>query len=178
MDLSIKERISYILQLRILQKLSGPSEYSDYENKITALVNGYKLHYSDIIEELSDEEFPEEDSSIVLDILEMYRGVIYSYLELKKSGTIKTLSDEDIIFHGFDGNEETGYLCYARYFIFDLNRYDEIKEHCDQTLNAHTNTLSTYKEMLTKWKSVSQSQRYHMPEDVIISLLKLGRWMF
>ena len=109
--LTPKERASFIFQLRILQKLSDSSEFSDYEAKIVALERGYELHYSDVFDMLYDEGLSADECRSVLDILEMYRGIIFSYKQLKET----SLTDEQVKFPGFDGNFEAKHP----YLVFD-----------------------------------------------------------
>jgi hypothetical protein len=54
MELSIKERLGFIYQLRILEALY-PDEANHYANHRTALEEGYALHYDWIVEHLHEE---------------------------------------------------------------------------------------------------------------------------
>ena len=69
--LTAKERLSYALQLRILEKLSPDDD--TLKNLKTAIEEGYTIHYQDLFEILSN-ELSLEDCRFVLDVLEMYRG--------------------------------------------------------------------------------------------------------
>ena len=171
-ELSKKERVSFIHQLQILQKLSDPSEFTYYENKIKALKYGFTLHYSDILDVIYDEELPPEKCQEVLDILEMYRGIIYSYIGLKREKKDISLTDENVKFPGFDGNNECEQMAYVKYFIDDLDRYSEIQELSNKYYNSHSRMLSRYKNMLLKWKQFESLQnRYLMNEEQIKELL-------
>ncbi|GAB6009888.1 YfbU family protein [Dysgonomonas reticulitermitis] len=173
-NLSKQERLSYILQLKILQKLSDPSESSHYENQITALERGFALHYQDIFEILSEEELSPEDCQEVLDILEMYRGIIYSYEGLKREGIEITLKDDDVKFPGFDGNHEYKQMAYVKYFIDDLDRFSEIQNLSNGYYNSHSGMLRKYKAMLIKWNEYnSLPNRYLMNEEQIRKLLSI-----
>lgn len=172
--LSIKERLSYVLQLRTLQKLSDDEyERNEYETIITALLHGYTLHYNDIFGEFYEKELSEDECRYVLSILEMYRGIIYSYLDLQKHGNLKKLVESDIVFPGFDGNDdkECSYMGYARYFVRDLGRYDEIKDRTLDDFNSHMPTIDLYNRMLAIWKQKDQMRRYKMSEEEIQELL-------
>lgn len=178
-QLSLKERLSLVLQYRILQKLSqDSSDYLDYENKINALLNGFELHYNDLFEEFSEETLSTEECRKVLDILEMYRGIIFSFLRISKESSSIKLKEDDVRFPGFDGNNETKYWSYAKYFIEDLERYDEIKQFSKGDYNSHTKTLERYFNMLSSWNKLQPEDRYCMTESQIEELLKLGRWLF
>lgn len=175
MELSKKDRLILVNQYRILQKLSTEGyEINDYESKITALLNGYTLHYEDLFDEFSETELSKEESRYVLDVLELYRAIIFSYCRLCGENSVSKLSDKDILFPGFDGNEESQYLSYARYFIEDLGRYDEIKQYCaEPDFNSHMNTTYRYKSMLEKLSHIDVPKRYCMSEEQLINILGL-----
>lgn len=175
MELSKKDRLILVNQYRILQKLSKEGyEIEDYETKINALLNGYILHYEDLFDEFSETELSVEESRYVLDVLELYRAIIFSYNRLCGENLITKLTDKDIAFPGFDGNDECQYLSYARYFIEDLGRYDEIKQYCaERDLNSHMNTTARYKNMLADFSNIENRYRYCMSEEQILKLLRL-----
>lgn len=172
-ELSLKERLSLVLQLRTLQKLSDDYEKDDYENMITALLHGYTLHYGDLFNEFYEKELSIDECRYVLEILEMYRGIIYSFINLERNGVINNLKEQDIMFPGFDGNDEkeSSYMGYARYFVKDLGRYDEIKDRAKDDFNSHINMCDKYNRMLAIWNSFDNLHRYKMNEETIIKLL-------
>ena len=165
------DRAKFIYLLKIL-KNQGDTDY-DYDNMIKALQCGFCLHYRDVFDCLYDEEISAEGCQEVLDILEMYRGIIYSYNNLKREGLLKTLKDDDVRFKGFDGNNETKQMSYATYFIVDLERYAEIEDLSHGYYNSHIQMLSKYRSMLAKWEEYkSIKNRYMMNEQQILALLK------
>ena len=172
-ELTLKERLSLVLQLRTLQKLSDDYENETYENQITALLHGYTLHYGDLFNEFYEDELSIEECRYVLSILEMYRGIIYSYTELERRGALKSIRKEDVAFPGFDGNDdkECSYMGYARYFVKDLGRYDEINNNNMDDFNSHMPMCGTYDRMLTKWNTLDSVGRYKMNEETIKELL-------
>ena len=169
------ERQSLINQYRILQKLtSDEREQKDYENKITALASGYELHYQEALEDISEESLSSDACREVLDILEMFRGITYSYMHIENKNP--TLQKDRIRFAGFDGNYETKQMLYCRYFIHDLERYSEIEELCGERFdyNSHCGMLSTYRQMLQTWNQYRRQldNPYMMTEEQISQLLK------
>lgn len=165
------ERAKFIYLFKIL-KNQGDEDY-DYENMIKALQYGFELHYSDVFECLYDEELKAEECREVLDILEMYRGIIYSYNSLKQKGKIGTLTEEEVRFPGFDGNNEGKQMSYADYFIKDLDRYSEIEELSHGYYNSHCPMLHRYRSMLKKWEAYQTlPNRYMMNEQQIKDLIK------
>ncbi|RZQ54925.1 hypothetical protein C1E23_01170 [Pseudoalteromonas phenolica] len=150
LDLTLKERLSFINQYLILEKLY-PEEAEHYATLRKALQEGYKNHYRDLVYNLSP-EMPVEDCKEVLEILSMYRAITWSYMDI----TGKKEIVHDYQFKGFDGNEEAEQLAYASYFIFDLDRFRELlydKEYRD--FNSHFPTLARYRRMLKVWEEVA-----------------------
>ena len=97
MELSKKDRLILVNQYRILQKLSTEGyEIADYETKITALLNGFTLHYEDLFVEFSENELSKEESRYVLDVLELYRGIVFSYIRLCGENAVSKLTDDDV----------------------------------------------------------------------------------
>ena len=171
-QLTKTERAQFIYLLKIL-KNQGDQEY-DYDNLIKALQYGFELHYIDVFECLFDEELSADQCKEVLDILEMYRGIIYSYINLKREGKQGSLTDNDVTFKGFDGNNETKQLSYTNYFIKDLDRYSEIEELSHGYYNSHQPMLPRYRAMLAKWEEYKKlPNRYLMNEQQITDLLKI-----
>ncbi len=87
-----------------------------------------------------------------------------------------TLKDKEIMFPGFDGNNEYKQLSYVRYFIVDLDRYSEIQElnHTDN-YNSHARMLYKYRKMLEKWNKFVQDRslnQYLLSESQIRSLIE------
>jgi uncharacterized protein YfbU (UPF0304 family) len=137
MDPTIVERVIIANQLKILEKLY-PEEAKYYAAHRTAIENGYKFHYDDLVTYFLH-EMPEEESQEVLNILSMYRALTFSYQRLDDRTGI---SKDDIRFEGFDGNEEGSQYLYAKYFIIELDRFEELKygqEYPD--FNSHANRL-------------------------------------
>ena len=152
-------------------KNQGDPDY-DYDNLIKALQYGFELHYNEVFECLFDEELSAEECREVLDILEMYRGIIYSYNDLKQKGKLESLTDDDVKFIGFDGNNEGKLMLYTDYFIKDLDRYSEIEELSHGYYNSHCQMLHKYRAMLRKWEGYKMlPNRYMMNEQQIKDLL-------
>lgn len=171
-SLSKKERLQYIYLLKILEKLY-PKECPEYANYRKALEQGFTLDYEEMMKEVSEEELSVEDCKEVRAILEMYRGIIYSYRALKEDIGSISLKDEDVKFPGFDGNNETKQMLYVEYFIKDLGRYSEIQDLSNNYYNSHREMLGKYRSMLKTWDSYqSLGNRYLMKEKEIRKLLE------
>ena len=103
MNLSKTERLMLANQFQLLS-----TQDNDYFGKerclqfVTILMDGYELLYDEIFSGMN-EEVSAETCRFVLDVLSMYRTISNCFYRLPE----KTLTEEDIAFAGFDGNEET-----------------------------------------------------------------------
>tara|TARA_R110001599_G_scaffold153651_1_gene338958 strand:- start:2751 stop:3239 length:489 start_codon:yes stop_codon:yes gene_type:complete len=157
------KRYELINQLLILEKLY-PEEADYYAKNRKALENGYELHYSWLTENISD-GLSEEECKEVLDILDMYRSITFSWQRLHEGEELP----ENLKFQGFDGNNETALMGYVQYFIIDLGRFDELtygKEH--PYFNSHGHMLGQYRRMLSVWKQYGLD----LTEDQITSIME------
>ncbi len=154
MDLSKKDRLIIANQLKILEKLY-PEEAKEYSNQRKAVEQGYKIHYSRLVEWLY-EEMSVDESEEILEILEMYRAITFSY---NKTEDKEGLKESEIGFLGFDGNSEGKQLAYATYFILDLGRYGELRgDLVFPDFNSHGSMcVEDYRRMLAIWKKYEKS---------------------
>jgi uncharacterized protein YfbU (UPF0304 family) len=167
MKLDKKERLKFSYMLKILEKLY-PEEQDYYATHRKAIEEGYELHYEWLTEHLY-EGLTEAQCREVLDILDMYRGIIFSFNAIKEP---KKITADNVAFPGFDGNNETLQMTYAQYFIQDLGRYKEIEESNGGYFNSHSHTLGRYRAMLQKWNSLEQDVKYKMSEETLLDLVK------
>ncbi len=168
MELTRMERLIISNQLKILESLY-PQEEEYYANQRKAIENGYKLHYDSIFVNISKDEMSEEDCQEILNILDMYRAITFSYEKLSDKNGI---NEEDIVFKGFDGHNETNKYLYTNYFIFDLKRFDELKYGQEfPDFSSHVEMLDTYKKMLNIWNKYPN--KHNIDKNQIIELLKV-----
>lgn len=140
-------RLILLNQFEILSKLEPEENY--YSRCRDILQNGYEYLYSDIKKHISD-PMPSKDGEFVFDVLQMYREITTSYNRLKdKEG----LTEEDIAFQGFDGNEEVKYYLFTCFLIEDDNRFIELKENPYFSLNSHCDKIHEYSRMLNVWQT-------------------------
>lgn len=168
MKLDKKERLQLSFTLKILEKLY-PEEKEYYANHRKAIEDGYELHYDWITEHLS-EGLTKEECSEVLDILDMYSSLYFSFKKLKNP---ESLNLDNVKFPGFDGNNETMQMAYTKYFIEDLDRFGEIQEIANGYYNSHMRLIPKYKKMLEKWKTYDYPKRYELNENEIKELIKI-----
>ncbi|WP_144499262.1 YfbU family protein [Bacillus sp. FDAARGOS_235] len=164
MKLTKSERLILINQYTILGKLYPEDKTHSYNKEI--LINGYTSNYDELFDGLH-EDVPEEVCKEVWDILQMHRSLKFSFDDLEDKGDLK---ENDIKFQGFDGNDETDYMVYAKFIIHDMDRYKELKnEHCDY--NTHFPTLSKYKRMVSNWKNISDRYNNKLSLEQLKSII-------
>ena len=149
MELTKKERLILSNQFKILEKLY-PEEADFYSVQREAIEEGFALHYDDAVK-LFAEEMTNEECKEVIDILDMFRALHYSYENLD-SEEKDEIDEYKIEFHGFDGNNETKQMAYTEYFINKLDRFEELRDNSEfPDYNSHSRVLSEYRRMYNKW---------------------------
>ena len=167
MELTKIERLSLINQYLILEKLY-PEEQEHYSELRQALENGYTLHYSWCFDFLSD-DMPIDECKKVLDILDLYRSITYSDMDLKN---VEITKHHYFKFSGFDGNNEPEYMGYTDFFIKKLGRFDELLyDNPNRSFNSHCPMLPKYERMLNVWKH-EINKNYQLSSDQILLLLE------
>lgn len=152
--ISLKERLSLVLQLRILEKLSvDEHERAEYAQQITLLTSGYELHYRDLVEWF-DVGFSARWCREVIDILSMFADLNWAFDNMSAEQQA-TVDRHAITFIGFDGNNETPQMAYAKFFMFDMDRFQSLHKQGQETgLNSHCPMLPAYRRMLGMFRTI------------------------
>ena len=152
------ERLLLSNQLKILKALD-PHEADYYETRARALDEGYELHFDELFDYIYD-VFPRDKCKWVLQVLQMHRMMWYAWEKYKPEDVPK----QDIVFRGFDGNDEGSYYGYVVFFIEGLGRFRELRENVAYgDLNSHSPTLDRYQRMLNEWEL--SSDKYNLTID-------------
>lgn len=164
--LSKHQRLVLTNQFLILEKLY-PDESDYYSRHRQAIQEGYELHYDWIYENLP-EGISKAECQQILNILDMYRAIHFSSTKFE----VDEISDHPWLeFRGFDGNEETSYMSYVRYFILDLGRYEELKYNQEfPNFNSHMPTIDKYNRMNSKWQEFEKA--FELTQEQLISILE------
>jgi|SRR6476619_1983571 len=162
MQMTMVDRLILSNQYRILEALY-PDERDAYARSRTAIEGGYTLHYSDLAECLNDELSPQQCEEVG-DILEMFRSLQAGYQKLTdKSGVER----HALVFPGFEGHNESGYLNYAHYLIKRGGGQDYL-ESADADLNSARPLLDCYRGMLQVWRPMKSRP---LSKDQILTIL-------
>ena len=68
-------------------------------------------------------------------------------------------------------NNETMYMAYTKYFIEDLDRFNEIRESTNGYYNSHMRMIPKYEKMLIKWKEFKVDYTYQLTEEQVTELI-------
>jgi len=163
--LSDRDRLMLVNQFSILKAIE---KTKDYDEVIQVLREGYEIFYREGLLGLHD-PVSDSDCRFVLDVLSLYRAI-----ELYKE---QTPSDKDARkapwahFLGFDGNNESGYMSFARFLIKTQRKFQEqlVYEKVTDEYNSHAPTLSMYREMLTRWTEMRRP--LHLTKESVRKIL-------
>lgn len=148
-NLSKTERLLLANQYKILEALY-PEEAADYADARKIVESGYVLDYPQLFHSV-DHEVPRETSEHVLDVLSMYRAIHFSNAKLPKA---ERLPEADVAVIGFDGNNESDELLYAKYFTKDGEKFSELTRGGKHEIpNSHHPTREMYVRMLREWRT-------------------------
>lgn len=167
MEFSRKDRLILINQYKILAKLY-PDDSEHYDELREILESGYEVFYSQIDEWISH-DMPESEGVFVLDVLDLYRA-IEDYKRISK--------DEEIInlygsyFMGFDGNNESQYMAFARFLVNKQGKFSEQQDYLrkNDNMNSHSLMVPRYKAMLNKWGKFDKS--WELTSEQIKEIIK------
>lgn len=166
MDLTKKDRVFLINQYQILASLN-PKESDYYNELIEILKSGYKIFYSKLDEWVFD-EMPEDEGKFVVNILDFYRAIE----DLKRSDPKSKVHDHYFsYFKGFDGNNETVYMGFARFLINEQNKFVEQQQYFmkNDSLNSHRPLIDKYRKMLNKWEQLGKA--WKLTEEQALEIL-------
>jgi uncharacterized protein YfbU (UPF0304 family) len=95
----------------------------------------------------------------VLDILDMWSFIEYSYGELSEEDKAYVEKEaapfgKDPRFRGFDGNNETDYMGTASFVVNQLNRFEEFK---GRNFNSHCPSVDGYHRMLSVFEGIKSN---------------------
>lgn len=163
MTLTKTQRLILANQYRILALLDSANAKS-HERAQEALESGYESAIENLFNPIFD-GLDSHECGVVNRIMAMYEALQRSQAALGTDGGIRT---EEVHFPGFDGNNETAYMSYARYIVEFENRFTDLKP-IGGSFNSHMPSLARYRAMLGEWEVLGE--RYDLTEGEIRRLL-------
>ncbi|WP_151834099.1 YfbU family protein [Acinetobacter ursingii] len=144
-ELTDKERLFLANQHEILGHLN--KDNSDYHFKLAEqLRDGHEWLYSQSFDNFS-ENLPDDAAELVLNILQIYEMIQDAYDGLSDKSLI---SEHQIKFPGFDGNNETEFMGFVDALEKD-NRFVDVIQTGNR--NSHSPKVHVYERMIAKWQA-------------------------
>lgn len=171
MQLSRQQRWILSNQYRILEALY-PAEADDFRHTREAIERGYEQEYDWESEHIYGPEnsLSPEECITVIHTMSMFEALERGYDQLTDKGGIEPYEVE---FAGFDGNNETEYMGYARHYCEGMGgRFHHLKRY--PNFNSHAPTLDRYRRMLGAWQAADEPREFATADDMR-SILAAGR---
>ncbi len=167
MELNRKDRWILYNQHKILAKLY-PNEADYYDRAAEAIGDGYAYEYSHLAQNIYERGLSEDQCIFVYSVMGMFMRLKWAYEDLSHEDKAD-IPTHKIEFRGFDGNNETMYLGYARWIVKEGQSFQNIKDGGDG-LNSHMPTLNLYRNMLAVWKSRELETKEKITKDDIVAV--------
>lgn len=161
-SLTTVRRHELALLHRIAARLyqGDPSGQDDYHTGAAEVFeNGYVIEYPDVLVGV-DAELSRREAELVMDILEMYTRLEWSYNELTEAErkSLGPRAERQVRFFGFDSNSrfEGRLLRYARHLI-EQDRWTELAVYFDskhESGNSHMPSVDIYERMLAEFNPI------------------------
>lgn len=160
-ELTDKERLFLANQHEILGHLN--KDNSDYHFKLAEqLRDGHEWLYSQSFDNFS-ENLPDDAAELVLNILQIYEMIQDAYDGLSDKSLI---SEHQIKFPGFDGNNETEFMGFVDALEKD-NRFVDVIQTGNR--NSHSPKVHVYERMIAKWQEFGEP--YSLTKEQLIEIL-------
>jgi uncharacterized protein len=166
MSLTKTERWILTNQYKILERLD-PDNAEEYRTMQEVLERGYEQEYEWKTPYLYDGDsvMTEEKCLYVVNVLAMYDALQQSYQGLGNKGDIE---ERDVVFPGFDGNNEATYQGYAQFLRNRSSKFTDLRVR-DKNLNSHMPTLQMYNRMQDVWAQLGEG--HELSADQIRAIL-------
>ncbi len=155
------ERIFLVNQLRILEALY-PLEAEKLSIQREAFECGYELLYDLESQYISDGDniMSASNCQEVFDTMDMFVAIKRS---LEQDIDFTTVSQ--MKFSGYDGNNETNFMSFARFVFERWGRFQDLPMEKPGVWNSHYQARPRYQRMLTAWKEVPAENRFAMSSE-------------
>ncbi len=165
------QRLMLYNQYKIMEKLY-PEEANYYKRAAQAVGDGYEHEYSYLAQNIYERGLSEDQCKFVYNVMGMHMRLKWAYDDLSNADKAE-IPAHQIEFHGFDGNNETNYLGYARWIVGDGHSFQNIRDGGDG-LNSHMPTLSRYQNMLNEWQARGLEQKQEITKEDILAVVSVG----
>lgn len=167
MELTRLERLSLWNQYEVLKLLDkGRKDY--YERCQSILSNGYRARYESLAQHITGDELSEEDTHFVSDVLNMFDA-----LARIGEGGGRKLNIAGSSFAGFDGNNETELMGYARFLIEKEEKWTYLGI---KNFNSHMPLRPFYSRMLVEFNKIPPDRQFHLTYEEGQSIIETARF--
>ena len=182
-SIPLHERQQLALLHRILANVlpkdaNGPDGDREYQlRRAEVLEKGYTGEYHTEVAGFSH-ELSKPDSTLLMDILDMFRIITYSIDRLEEDGsTVDEKLKNSLEFRGFDHNDalEGHMASYVEYLMRD-DRWTELRPQLERndSGNSHHRVLAVYVRMLAEYRRIMDGRgRGFSRTDYFLSLEEL-----
>lgn len=164
LKLTDTERLILANQYEIMSLLHEDKTYLQLSKQLR---NGHVWLYRQSFQYLSP-VLPEGDAIFVLEIVGIYDQMLHSFQKLDdKSG----LTEEDVRFPGFDGNDsyESSLLGFAEALAEDRRYADTL--NVQRGANSHYQAVPGYQRVIERWRAMGSPRDYNLSKEQIQTLL-------
>ena len=141
----------------------------DHEKSREAVTSGYASAIGQLFDWIFD-GLPEAECSLVIQSMAMYEALQRSYEALGEEAVAAVgIRKGQVSYPGFDGNNETEYMAYARFVRGHEGRFGYLDTVDD--CNSHMPMIGRYRAMLPVWKD-QFDQSYELTVDQMKRLLE------
>jgi uncharacterized protein len=149
--LTLVERKILANQFVLLEKLD-PEQAEYYAESRDIIEHGYTIFYDEVLQSIYD-EMPIAECRYVFDVLDMHMALRNSYDKLTDKGGV---SEDDVRFRGFDGNNESKRYAFAEF----LKKTGKWAETLVGGLNSHSMmTIQRYPKMLERYNRIVEKHK-------------------
>ena len=151
-------------QYTVLEKLD-PDRAEEYAELREVLENGFVGEYEGVLQGVYDESdtMSAEECRYVGDVLQMYDMMQTAF----RNGQTGGVDPRRLKFPGFDGNNETKFMAYARH-MRKHGRWAFL-DLVSEDFNSHSPTEGRYQKMLAAWNA--SGDKHQLTADDIVRIL-------
>jgi uncharacterized protein YfbU (UPF0304 family) len=152
----------------LIMAMLDPDHAKDHERSREAVTSGYASAIEDLFGWIFD-GLSASECSLVINSMSMYDAVQRSYKADEKQAEADGVTKGRVSYPGFDGNNETEYMGYARYVRDYEERFTYLDTNDD--CNSHMPMIDRYRTMLEVWKNQFE-ESYELTTDQLKKLLE------
>lgn len=172
MNLSKTDRLLLANQHEILALLE-PHFADSHKQVVEALRSGYQSAIDRLFDNVFD-GLSREECLEVINVMDLHTALMLSHKNLSPADQA-TVRVKDLDFLGYDGNDETMFMAYARYLVEHESRFTDLAQLSDGSkndFNSHYPSRDGYSKMVDAWKALAPNN-YMLSVTEVQTIVKL-----